>query len=412
MENILKKKFPFTSEYNYNINKKNIKYIAGPYCYYKFKKDDRIIFLFGEHHDFENCKYNKENTSLLPNLIIKLANKLNEKNERLDLFLEIPLNNEVKYDIENKNNTTLPFTQMYFEMNKKPDNLFLHYTDLRLLPEVQSKLNDIFIEHDNLYKFITTKNKDYYDSLSLKIIQEQYNKSIYNDVKHGWKSYFGNVIDNYFDALYENFKELEYVNYDFKNNIKNIITQIKKKFIPVLNDVKLYNNILNTIEYLLDELSLTSIEKYLKTIKNIIELINMIYNFIKQYEQIVNTTLIDNELINSIENKNLLIENILETIDVLIDSIEFIYLDSYAIGRMLREFKHDDLTILYNNSIISKNTFIPKNIIFYAGSNHTKRIKSFLSEFGWTLEDKIDCNITNENNYNWCIPIEIDKIFS
>ena len=266
-------------------------------------------------------------------------------------------------------------------------------------------------------------------------IEKQFENTIDSNISLNWKIYANNIIDTYLlDSIkiknnYEtyikkifNTKILDYFKHfydivefsDKKDDYKDIIKNIEKIFdsVPLIEDPETLEWILNRISMnyykllkiilkVTDKATDEPKDKINDTIKKCLNnaKLNNIKDLIKIYTELINS----NSYIHSLVTKNIQ------------HNINFgsLIMDFYTFGRFTRKFAHNKNTIEYNNSNINKEYYIPKNIIYYAGSSHTTNMKQFLGDFGWKLVDYKKCDIEDiEKRDNDCIDVDIQNIFT
>lgn len=186
--------------------------------------DGKQILLFGEEHQETPTCFSSSSTIPIQTYIEKICS---ETDEKINLFLEIPVCDDVKYKCIpssvhkiDKHFKSIKDTKFY------PSNLTIHNIDLRFTNDIMFGLSyttnilPIVIGEINFVdKFFTenyiNKIKKIFDN---KIYTTNFNNCMYDDIKKEWKKYFINEIDK-FDLIYNDIT-------DQKENILSILQKV------------------------------------------------------------------------------------------------------------------------------------------------------------------------------------------
>ena len=285
------------------------------------------VALFGDSHTYD-YKISSKYKSLEEQTIFHfIKNEVENADCFVDLFLEVP------YKYKREENNLIPKTcfiadtQRYFEKQfdwsscKDCDNLRAHYIDLRRI-----KKNDV---DRNMDLIRSVFNIEYYK------YKKMHDKSILEEFKN--KIETNNSLLKFFEETFKNSKSLI-------NVTKSIIETSK---IPKQKANIYSSKILNSVE---------KMQKRWLDNKNLEEDIHFKY---------LKWTYILDAIYNPTKTK---IGNIYYNLTAYFG----IVLDIYTISRMFRTFKNEK----------GKYSKPPENIIMFAGSFHTNRVKEFLLDLG------------------------------
>lgn len=297
------------------------------------------VALFGDSHTYEfniSSKVGNNNQIKQSTIFDFIKNEIEKSSCFIDLFLEVPY----KYK-KNENNLIaktcfIADTQRYFNTNFDwdsccdVDNLRAHYIDLRRVQK-----NDLDRKMDKLRAVF---NVEYYN------YKKMHDKSILNDFKM--------ELENDPNLLFF-YQET----FDTRLSLINITKEIiDKSKIPKQKANVYSDKILKCIE---------KMEK--RWLNNRNEEENIEWKYLKW-----------NYILDAIYNPT---KTKIGNIYYNLTAYFGIVLDLYTISRMFRTFKNEK----------GKYSKPPENIIMFAGSFHTNRVKDFLIELGGTLH----CSCSN-----------------